>query len=102
MESNNKILQSRYFQKRKGNKVVSVARERYVRNDLGFGVNLSILNTVTNKIEPVKLLNEENLLLVLKENGVKPLLFVLDTNIVLGQLDLLELGKPKRSKIRAQ
>lgn len=82
------VSSKRHYQKTRRGKVLHIVKERYLRDDLGFGACSSsgALTPLPSEVELLATLREEYLE---KSNGL-PLLLVLDTNITLAQLDALE------------
>lgn len=81
------VCANRYFQKTRKGKVLRVVRERYLREDIGFGTCFSAANVLT------RISSEDELAEALREEHLEanlPLLLVVDTNISLSQMDALE------------
>ncbi|KAH9258045.1 hypothetical protein BASA81_003608 [Batrachochytrium salamandrivorans] len=81
------VCANRYFQKTRKGKVLRVVRERYLREDIGFGTCFSAANVLT------RISSEDELVEALREEHLEanlPLLLVVDTNISLSQMDALE------------
>ena len=79
-------LTRKYFQKTRRGKVLRVVRERYLRDDIGFGtICTSGVTRLTTKELFLRSLSDEH-----REVDGKPLVIIVDTNIVLRQLDALE------------
>jgi len=77
-----------HFAKTRKGKVRRVVRERYLREDVSLGVSLA------QGGEPVAIASAAAFESALVEQPQQRVVLVLDTNIVLGQLDLLETASP--------
>jgi exosome complex exonuclease DIS3/RRP44 len=76
-----------FFRRTRKGRVLRVVRERYLRDDIGFGT-LHEVGPVRGEEQLESLLSDEHLVKNMKQ------ILVLDTNVVLNQMDLLEQNCP--------